>query len=318
MRVVALALERQHGVHHVLQYFRPREASVFRDVAHQHRRHVLPLGGKEKLRGGFPHLPDAARRRLEPARPHRLHRVDDHQRRLEAGDLFEDALDAGLRQEIERRRADAEPVAAALDLVLRLLAGRVEHGADVAGEVRRRLQQQRGLADAGLAAEQHQRSRDDAAAEHAVEFADAGRQPLGLRRLDFAVQPRRALRAELGIAVDRGRRAPPRPRAPRPASSTPRTRCSAPSTWAPARRTPDRRTRLSVISSASGFVAAGLQTRRVRGSGCGSSDPPGLSVLPLDARPQAADDLPRNRADRRRHLARVDALPRLARPGRRG
>jgi hypothetical protein len=43
--------------------------------------------------------------------------------------------------------------------------------------VRRRLQQQRGLADAGLAAEQHQRSGHDAAAEHAIELVDAARQP---------------------------------------------------------------------------------------------------------------------------------------------
>ena len=35
------------------------------------------------------------------------------------------------------------------------------------------LQQQRGLADARLAAEQHERARHDAAAEHAIEFTDA-------------------------------------------------------------------------------------------------------------------------------------------------
>ena len=101
----------------------------------------------------------------------------DHERGLEARDLFEDALDARLGQQVERRVADAEPLAAALDLVLRFLARRVEHRPDFAREVRGRLEQQRRLADARLAAEQHQRPRHDAAAEHAIELADAGRQP---------------------------------------------------------------------------------------------------------------------------------------------
>ena len=72
-----------------------------------------------------------------------------------------------------RRVADAQPLAARLDLVLGFLAGAVEHRPDGAGERGRRLQQQRRLADAGLAAEQDQRARDDAAAEHAVELLDA-------------------------------------------------------------------------------------------------------------------------------------------------
>jgi hypothetical protein len=42
--------------------------------------------------------------------------------------------------------------------------------------VRGRLEQQRGLADAGLAADQHERPGHDAAAEHAVELTDPGRQ----------------------------------------------------------------------------------------------------------------------------------------------
>ncbi len=54
-------------------------------------------------------------------------------------------------------------------------------------EVRRGLQQQSGLANARLAAEQHQRSRDDAAAEHAIELADAGCDAVGFRCFNFRV-----------------------------------------------------------------------------------------------------------------------------------
>ena len=117
-------------------------------------------------------------------------------------------------------------------------------------EVRRRLQQQRGLADARLAAEQHQRPGNDAAAEHAIELADAGRQPHRVGRFDFCVQLRRIRTApncayrllapsaggDFGAA------------APRQASSRRRIRRSAPSTSATARRTPGRRRRLWVVS----------------------------------------------------------------------
>jgi hypothetical protein len=70
----------------------------------------------------LPHLPDAARRGLELGRPHRLHRIDNHQGRFEARNFLEDPLDARFGQEIQRRLSHAEPVAAALHLVLGLFA----------------------------------------------------------------------------------------------------------------------------------------------------------------------------------------------------
>ena len=51
------------------------------------------------------------------------------ERRLQARGLLEDALDARLGQQVERRRADAEPVAPHLDLVFGLLPRAVEHRA---------------------------------------------------------------------------------------------------------------------------------------------------------------------------------------------
>ena len=174
MRVMPLAFEIEHGVDHVLERLGAGEAAVLRDVADQERRDVVALRGEQELRGRFAHLADAAGRRLELQREHRLDRVDDHQRRLDAADFLEDALDAGLGKQVERRVADAEAIAARLDLVLGFFARGIEHRADRLREVRGRLQQQRGLADAGLAAEQDQRAGNDAAAEHAIELADAG------------------------------------------------------------------------------------------------------------------------------------------------
>ena len=106
MRVVALALEVQHRVDDVLERLRAGEAAVLRDVADEERRDVLPLGGEQQLRRRLAHLADAAGRRLELQREHRLDRIDDDQRRLDARDLLEDALEAGLGQQIQRRVAD--------------------------------------------------------------------------------------------------------------------------------------------------------------------------------------------------------------------
>ena len=60
------------------------------------------------------------------------------------------------------------------------------------------LQQQRRFADAGIAADQHRRARHEAAAEHAVELGNAGRQRAALRgaagkRLEATSRPLRAL-----------------------------------------------------------------------------------------------------------------------------
>jgi hypothetical protein len=61
--------------------------------------------------------------------------------------------------------------------------------------LRERLQQQRRLADARIAAHQHHRAFDQAAAEDAVEFADAGRYSR------FLAVPHFAQRRDLGAST---------------------------------------------------------------------------------------------------------------------
>ena len=190
MRVVLLALEVQHGVHDVLQRLRAGEAPVLRHVPDEKGRNILPLRGEEQLRGRLAHLADAAGGGLEAEREHGLDRVDDDERGTEARDLLEDALEARLGEDVEGRLLDPEPLAARLDLMLGFLARAVEHRPDGARKVRRGLQEERGLADARLAADQDERSRHDTAAEHAIEFADAGGNPLGDDRVDVGVELR--------------------------------------------------------------------------------------------------------------------------------
>ena len=196
MRVMTLAFEVQDGIDDVLERLGASQAAVLRDVADQERRNVVALCRKQELRRRLANLADAAGRRLKLQREHGLDRIHDHQRRLHAADFFENALDAGFGQQVERRIADAEAIAARLDLMFGFLARRVEDGTDRLREVGGCLQQQGGLADAGFPAEQNQRSGDDAAAEHAIEFADARRDAIGFRGFNVRVLLRaRRLRA---------------------------------------------------------------------------------------------------------------------------
>jgi Ca-activated chloride channel family protein len=123
----------------------------------------------------------------------------------EPGDLLEDALDARFGEQVERRGADTEAIAAALDLVLGFFARGVEDRPDLPREMRGGLQQQCRLADARLTAEQNERAWHDPAAQHAIELVDAGRQPHRVGELDLRIQRRPAAGTELGVAVARGR-----------------------------------------------------------------------------------------------------------------
>ncbi len=121
VRMMALALEIEHGIHDVLERLRTGEIPVLRDVPDEHDRHVPALRCEEQVRRNFAHLADAAGRRLKTDGEDRLNRIDDHERGLEPLDLLQDALEARFGEEVQRRTVHREPLAAELDLVLRLL-----------------------------------------------------------------------------------------------------------------------------------------------------------------------------------------------------
>ena len=86
-------------------------------------------------------------------------------------------------------------------LLDRLLTGRVEARRARVGEPPQHLEQQRRLADAGLAAEQRDRAGHEAAAEHAVELGDAGGDRVPLVEVDVGDADRHAgRRAGGGVA----------------------------------------------------------------------------------------------------------------------
>ena len=107
-------------------------------------------------------------------------------------DVAEHGAEVGLGGEVELVVDAAGAVGAQPDLGGGLLAGDVERAAPVARGLGGDLEQQRALADPGLAGQQDRRARDQPAAEHPVELGDAAGAERGLLDRDLADRHRRA------------------------------------------------------------------------------------------------------------------------------
>ena len=190
---LALALEAQHAVHQVLEHARARQRALLGHVAHQDHGRALRCLATRISRPATsrtwptePGEPRQRRRRRAPGPSRSTH--DLGPLGLDRGDH---GVEVGLGHDRHPQRGRAEPLGAQPDLGGRLLARHVEHLAAGGGQVAERRRGDRGLADARRAAEQHQRAGHEAAAEHAVELADAGAHA----RARPAPRPRRAARA---------------------------------------------------------------------------------------------------------------------------
>ena len=174
MRVVAVALELEHAVDEVLQHARACDGAVLRHVADEDGCDPAPLRHAEQARRRLPHLRHRAGRRSELARVERLHRVDH----ADVGQLLLERRADGVELRLGEDRhvvGAAEPLRAEAHLGHRFLAGDEKRPPAAAGDGAERGEQQRGLADARLAAEQHERGGHEAASEDAVELRHARR-----------------------------------------------------------------------------------------------------------------------------------------------
>ena len=157
---------------------RPGDLTILGDMADEDDDGARRLRETDPRLRGAPHLGHRARRGFDRVGPHRLDRVDDDERRpwpvRQRGD---DIVDAGLCRQLYRRAAQTEPGGTEPNLVHRRLAGDVDDAGALPGHRRAGLDQQRGLADARLAAEQQHRAGDESAARHAIELVDSRSEP---------------------------------------------------------------------------------------------------------------------------------------------
>jgi hypothetical protein len=132
----------------------------------------------DQRRGTAAELCDGAGRRVHALGPERLHRIDDDEGgRRGAAEGGDDIGNVGLGAEGNGSLGKPKTRSAHAHLGRRLLAGEIDDGEADLGKSGRRLQEQRRLADAGIAADQNGRARYQAAAEHPVELGNPGGKP---------------------------------------------------------------------------------------------------------------------------------------------
>ena len=105
---------------------------------------------------------------------------DDEPRYLAFRQSGDDIGDRGLGGELDRGIAEAEALGAQAHLRHRFFARDIDGAVAGPRQRRRRLQQYRRFADAGIAGHQQHRTAHETAAGDAIEFGDAGRQPRGV------------------------------------------------------------------------------------------------------------------------------------------
>ena len=180
--MVAVALELQNAVDEVLEHARAGDGAVLRHVADQDRRDTALLRDAQQASRRFADLRDRARRGSELGGVERLHGIDHAHGGPLALERRADGLELRLREDLHVRRA-AETRGAKLHLRHRLLACDEQRTSRLAHRPERH-QQQRGLPDARLTADEDERGRNEASAEDAIELWNACPDAIGLRGVD--------------------------------------------------------------------------------------------------------------------------------------
>ena len=168
----------------MFQNLRAGDGALLGDVADDEDRGARSFGVFEQRGGAFADLRHAAGRRLDQIGVDRLDRVDDHQVGALLFELRHDVFEQRLGVDHAGVVADADTVGAHLDLLGRLLARDVEGFQPVVGQCD--LQAERRFADARFAAQQHERSGNQTAAQHPVDLGVAQVEPRPVVRADLA------------------------------------------------------------------------------------------------------------------------------------
>ena len=174
--VRAFALEREHGIDHVLDHARAGDLAVLGDVADQDHG-----GAASAWRSGSAPAPTPRTCVTVPGADSTMsvHMVWIESMMTRRGvapsdKRCDDVFNRSLSRELDRSAGETEPFGAQPHLRDRLFARNIDRALPGLRQRRRDLDQQRRLADAGIAAEQQHRAAHEAAAGDAVEFGDAG------------------------------------------------------------------------------------------------------------------------------------------------
>jgi len=174
VHVVLVALELYDGVDDVFQNLRTGEGAFLGDVANEDDGHAAGLGKAQQGRGALAHLGDGACGGLDVLGHDGLDGVDDDELWLHFLNVVEDGLELVLAEEQERAVSgfsrgewSLQSLCTHLELMGALLAADVE---DAQGQAKHGLQGERGLADAGFAAQQDDAAGHQSAAKDAVQL----------------------------------------------------------------------------------------------------------------------------------------------------
>ena len=170
-----VAFEVEDGVDQVLEHAWPGERPLAGHVTDQEARHAARLALRDEQRRRLAHLADAPGGRLEARRVEGLDRIHDHGGGTGRVQGLDHRLGARLGDDQHPGLRHPEPIGTEPHLLGRLLAGDVEDGHPLPRERAARLEGERRLADAGVAADEHDRALDEATAQHAIELGEAGR-----------------------------------------------------------------------------------------------------------------------------------------------
>ena len=184
--VVAVALEVDDSIHHVLEDARARNLAILRHMPDEDGNAPRILREHHQIERAFAKLRRAARSAREIALVDRLYGIDDHDLRLDFLRVFHNLLEARLAQEEHVGTRNVQAFAPKLHLAGALFPAHIERlhaGGCHRGE---RRQNQRGLANPGIATDEHQGTWRKPATQHAVEFRIGGAQPPRVFRGDVA------------------------------------------------------------------------------------------------------------------------------------
>ena len=130
--VVPLALEVEHGIHHVLHDPRAGDDALLGDVSDDQNRQVMRLGELRQPGGAVAYLVDAARRRGRFVREHGLDGVDDEDPRPQRFGLSADMRHGGFGENVDVPVLQAEPLGVHAELAGRFFPRDVEGRGTVA------------------------------------------------------------------------------------------------------------------------------------------------------------------------------------------